>query len=140
MPTTTLPLRIPRTATTLEGFRAWLLSPSFPKRGRVSFLAGEIEVDMNVEDVLTHNDPKIAITAAFWMLNEAENLGRVQSDGARLLNEEAQISNEPDLMFCRWTTFASGRVTIQTSRRGKRKFSEVVGSPDLVIEILSDSS
>lgn len=134
------PLRIPPTATTLNGFRQWMLTSSFPERGRISFFAGEIEVDMSPEDVLSHNDPKTALTVALGMLNEVDNLGRFQSDGARLLNEAAEVSNQPDLMFCRWESFASGRVSIRTNRRGKRSFSEVVGSPDLVVEILSRSS
>jgi Uma2 family endonuclease len=134
------PLRIPADAYTLNGFRRWMLSPGFPRRGKVSFVAGEIEVDMNAEDVLAHADPKSAIARTLLLLDDVDNLGRIMIDSTRLVNKVADLSVEPDILLCRWEAFTSGRVTIQQRQSRKRSFSEIVGSPDLVVEVLSRSS
>jgi Uma2 family endonuclease len=133
-------VRIPRSAHTLRGFRQWMASKSFPQYGRISFLGGEIDVDMSPEDIITHNDPKAAITVALAILIEAEDLGRFYVDGACFINVRADVSNEPDFMFCRWDTLLSKRVRFRSVSRKHRKYAEVIGSPDLVVEILSDSS
>jgi Uma2 family endonuclease len=133
-------LRIPSTAHTLSGFRRWMASRSFPEHGRISFLGGEIEVDMSPEDIISHNNPKTAITIALGLLIDAEDIGHAYSDGVCLINAEADVSNEPDFMFCSWDALASKRVRLRTVSRKHCKYTEVIGSPDLVVEIVSDSS
>ena len=44
------PVRVPAGALELAGFRRWTNSPSFPERGRISFLDGEMEIDMNAKE------------------------------------------------------------------------------------------
>lgn len=48
-------VRIPETAWTLDGFRQWAVSDDFPQRGCISFIGGEIIVDMSPEELSTHN-------------------------------------------------------------------------------------
>jgi hypothetical protein len=48
-------LRVPGDVFDLESFRAWAHSPGFPEVGRVSFIAGEIDVSMSPEELETHN-------------------------------------------------------------------------------------
>ena len=53
---------IPATATRdLEGFRRWARSDRFPERGRIDYLAGDLEVDMSPEDLYTHGTVKTEI-------------------------------------------------------------------------------
>ena len=62
------------------------------------------------------------------------------ADGALLVNENASLSTEPDLMFCSWESLESGRVRYVEAVEGSERYVEVVGSPDLVVEIVSRSS
>jgi Uma2 family endonuclease len=57
-----------------------------------------------------------------------------------LVNEAANIANEPDLMFCTWETLVTKRAEIKESRPGNRRYLELRGSPDVVVEIVSRSS
>ena len=43
---------IPASAlTSLKGFRAWVASRDYPERGRVTFLDGEVLIDMSPEEL-----------------------------------------------------------------------------------------
>ena len=44
------PPSIPPDANTLEGFRRWSSGESFPEKGRIDFLDGELDIDMSPED------------------------------------------------------------------------------------------
>ena len=44
-------VRIPAGALDLPGFRRWVHSDEFPERGKVSFINGEIVVDMSPEEL-----------------------------------------------------------------------------------------
>ena len=134
------PVRVPAGALELAGFRRWTNSASFPERGRISFLDGEMEIDMNAEDFSAHSDPKGSLTVALWILAEKFDIGRVVVDGVRLVNEAANISNEPDVIVCRWQTLESADVRLTESVPGGGKFTELVGTPDLVVDVVSDSS
>ena len=134
------PVRVPAGALELAGFRRWTTSSSFPERGRISFLDGEMEIDMNAEDISAHSEPKGSVTVALWVLAEKYDIGRVFVDGVRLVNETANISNEPDVIVCRWQTLESADVQLTESVPGGEKFTELVGTPDLVVEVVSDSS
>lgn len=46
--------RIPVSAATLEGFRAWVKSDDFPEHVRVTFVDREIYLDMSGEEIETH--------------------------------------------------------------------------------------
>ncbi|MBW3596659.1 MAG: hypothetical protein KY475_05225 [Planctomycetes bacterium] len=40
----TMHVTVPETARTLEGFRQWASSEDFPESGKISYLAGELDV------------------------------------------------------------------------------------------------
>src|SRR5438067_13083002 len=42
-------VRIPKSITDLASFRRWAYSDSFPEQGRISYLKGEIWVDLSIE-------------------------------------------------------------------------------------------
>jgi Uma2 family endonuclease len=134
------PLKIPARVSDLAGFRRWVRSRHFPEKTRASYIAGEIEVDMIPEEAFSHNSPKTAVTLAVGNWVQAYDLGQIFLDGMMLVNEEADIANEPDLMFCRWDTLASGRAELKETKPGSGRSVELVGTPDLVVEIISRSS
>ncbi|MBI3273240.1 MAG: Uma2 family endonuclease [Planctomycetes bacterium] len=134
-------VRVPFGARTLESFRRWARSPSFPEAGRIDFLQGDVEVDMSPEDLGTHGSPKAAIGAALFEHVRLGDLGMVWIDRARLSNRKADLSCEPDVVFFRWETLESGRARlIRRASRAPGRYIEVEGTADLVVEVVSDSS
>jgi Uma2 family endonuclease len=133
-------VRVPPSAYTLTGFRAWATSDDFPERGHISFIDGEIYIDMSPENIDTHNQVKGEITYAVIKLNKKEKLGKFYPDRALVTNVEANLSTEPNATFATWESLESGRVR-QVPREDKvGKYMELEGSPDWLAEIVSDSS
>lgn len=133
-------VRIPADVFDLDKFRRWAHSREFPERGRISFLAGEIDVDMSPEDIETHNKLKTDLTAALVARVRQQDLGDLLGDGAFLVNVEAHLATEPDMMFCSWDALGSGRVRYAEWVKGSNRLVEVIGAPDLVVEIVSRHS
>ncbi len=141
MPIVEQQLRIPAQARDLEGFRLWARSDEFPETGRIDYLAGDIEVDMSPEDLYTHGTVKLEIAALLHALIAKKDLGVVFVDRARISSPDADLSVEPDVVAILWTTLNSGRV-LEIPSVGERpgRYIELEGSPDLVVEIVSDGS
>jgi Uma2 family endonuclease len=131
---------IPPTAHTLAGFRAWALSDDFPERGRISFVGQEIFIDMSPEELETHNKIKTEVGYALVGLNKRIKLGEFYTDRALVTNVAANLSTEPDASFVTWESLESGRVHLVPREGEREKYLEVEGSPDWVLEIVSDSS
>ncbi len=130
---------IPDTAWTLEGFRAWALSGDFPERGRIDYLAGSIEVDMSPEELRAHVLVKTAIGVTLHELVARRETGNVYIDGARVSSPAGQLSVEPDVVVVLWDSLDAERVReVPSPRTGK--YMELEGAPDLVVEVVSDSS
>ena len=132
--------RIPREAWTHAGFRAWVISAEFPDELKASWVKGEVIIDMSPEAIDTHNSPKTEVTSVLRAVVRDEGLGELYSDGTFFTNEEADVSTEPDLMYASFASIEQGRVRYadKANRPGDRV--EVQGQPDLIIEVISDSS
>jgi len=125
----------------LDEFREWARSDDFPERGRVDYLAGRIEVDMTPEDYYSHGGLKVEVIRVLGDIVKAGDLGDLRSDRTRVSAPEADLSAEPDLVFISNETFESGRARLVSKVTGEAdRFVEVEGSPDLVVEIVSDRS
>ena len=134
-------LRIPVETHTLAGFRAWALSDAFPETGRIDFLAGDVEVDVSPEDLHTHGTVKVAITAALHWLVADGDLGEVFVDRTRVSSPAADLSAEPDVVLILWPSLEQGRCRYLPATSGSSgRFVEVEGAPDLIVEVVSDSS
>jgi len=133
-------LRVPGDVFSLEKFRDWAHSPDFPPSGWISYIAGEIEVEMSPEEIQTHNKVKISLGGGMLVWVEKRELGEVLGDRAFLVNEVADLATEPDLIFVSWKSLRSGRVRYAERKKGSKRYVEVVGSPDLVVEVVSDGS
>src|SRR4051794_22788747 len=73
--TDTFQLVVPPDVATLEGFRAWATADDFPERVRVTFLDGEVYLDMSNEEINTHVALKTRLIIAIGSLVDEENLG-----------------------------------------------------------------
>lgn len=131
---------VPVDAFTFEGFQRWVESEEFPQTGRIDFVAGEVEVDMSPEDPGSHSVVKVAISKTLQILVSEQDLGEVYSDSTRLTHARASLSTEPDVMVALWDTFDRGRVRYVPARQSPDRVPTVDGSPDLVVEVVSNSS
>jgi Uma2 family endonuclease len=128
-------VRIPRWVKDLDSFRRWTRSEDFPEQGWISYLAGELWVDMSMERV-AHNQIKGVIGEEVGRLVRAENLGHFFHDRMRLVHVGAELSTEPDGMFLSHEALHSGRVILE---KGDDTL-EVLGTPDMVLEVISSTS
>jgi Uma2 family endonuclease len=133
-------VRIPPSAYTFAGFRAWAHSDTFPERGRISFINQEIVVDMSPEEITTHSLVKQAVNLAIGVLNQKEQLGLVLPDGVLFTVEEAGLANEPDCSFISSERLEGGLTKLVSVGEDRDRLTEVQGAPDWVLEIVSDSS
>jgi Uma2 family endonuclease len=135
------PIRIPAQTSTLDGFRRWARSPDFPAAGRIDYLAGDLEVEMSPEDLYTHGAPKAEIAAALQELVARAGRGAVFVDRARVTVVGGDLSTEPDVTVVLWETLESGRVREVSTVQGEPgRFAELLGPPDLIVEVISDGS
>jgi Uma2 family endonuclease len=133
-------IRIPARATTLPGFREWVLSDEFPEHCRISYIRGELFIDMSPEELDTHNRVKSELTYAIIKLNKELDLGHFYSDGTLVTNEGADLSTEPDGAFVSWQSYETARVRLIPRKDSPGQFIELQGTPDWVVEIVSRSS
>jgi Uma2 family endonuclease len=128
---------IPEWVTNHAAFRRWARSDEFPERGRFSFLRGRVWVDMEMERD-SHNQLKAEITEVLRGYAKARTLGRFWFDGMLLTHRRAGLSTEPDGMFARWETLRSR--TARLVGGNPPDGVEVVGTPDMVLEVVSRKS
>ncbi len=63
------------------------------------------------------------------------------TDRTRISNAKAALSAEPDVVVVFWDTLDSGRAReVPAASEKPGRYVELEGAPDLVVEILSDSS
>jgi Uma2 family endonuclease len=132
--------QIPQDALSFQGFRGWAESEEFPETGRIDYVAGHVEADLSPEDLHTHGIVKGAIYAALHSL-VAGRLGEVFVDKARVTSRFVELSVEPDVVVVFWESLKSGQVRyVPAASRKPDRFSEMEGAPDVVAEVVSDSS
>jgi Uma2 family endonuclease len=130
-------LSVPEWVTNLDSFRRWLDREDLPDHARVWFLQGEVWIDMSWEQQ-AHNGVKTEITSVLHTLVKAAKSGLVFSDRMRLTNSDIKLSGIPDMMFVSHEAFSSGRVQRIPGKEGG--CIELNGTPDMVLEVVSDSS
>ena len=126
-------------AKTLEGFRAWASSASFPEHGRITYYRQRIFVDMSPEKANKHSKVKSEIARVLGNLVKERNLGELHHDGLWVTNDEADLSNEADATFISWESLESRRIQLIASSDDEDGI-EMRGSPDWVLEVVSKSS
>ncbi len=138
--TTSLTEEAPVSFDTLADFRSWVHSADQAERGRFTYINGGFEIDLSPERISGHNEIKSELYATLGLIVRQRQLGKVFPDGALLVNDDANLGCEPDMMFCSWETLRSRRVTFRAWKRDDDGDVELFGSPDLVVEVISNSS
>jgi Uma2 family endonuclease len=128
---------VPEGIRTLKAFRRWIhADTAVPEKLAVHFLRGEVWVDFHMEEAYSHNFVKTAVYISLAPI--CEPLGLFFCDGMLLTNDAAGLGTEPDGMFVSNASWEAGRVNLASGRRGEN--TELIGTPDLVIEVVSPSS
>lgn len=94
--------------------------------------------DLSQEQIYTHNGVKGEVFRVLANIVKAERTGRMYTDGLLVSNYAAEISGNPDALYISTATLTSDRIRRIEGKRGG--FVEVQGSPDMVLEVVSDSS
>lgn len=128
---------IPSGLTDLQSFRAWTRSDAYPKRGDFCWLNGLLWADLSMEELYTHNQVKTEYTSVLQWLGKKKKKGYVCADRMRVSHPIADLSCEPDLMFVSFASLDAGLIREIESETGTIEFE---GAPDMVLEILSQSS
>jgi hypothetical protein len=122
----------------LAAFREWAKSDAVPEKARTDFYRGEVWIDMGTEQVFSHGVVKSAIAAALYPLADIPAGDLLLINGILLTNEAAQLSCNPDMITVRAATLDAGRVRLLEG--AEEGFTELEGSPDMVLEIVSPGS
>jgi len=131
-------IAVPAWVVDIESFRRWTDSADCPHEYRLGWLKGEVWIDMSKEQVFTHVLVKTKMGMRLALLAEEEKLGLYLGDGLLLSNFAADISGNPDGTFLSYETLRSDRVRLIEGKGGG--FTEIQGSPDMVLEVVSASS
>ena len=131
-------ISVPVWVVDIDSFRRWTDGEDFPKKGRVWWLCGEVWADMSKEQIFTHLAVKNEYYFTLTGLVKTGKLGLFIPDGLLLSNFAADISGNPDGTFVSNDTLSSDRIRLIEGKEGG--FTELQGSPDMVLEVVSDSS
>ena len=129
----------PSGVTDLASFREWVHAGELPEKVAVHFIANEVWVDLTT-DTLSENAVKTAIYSTLGRIVCAGRLGLVFSNRMLLTNDRADLACEPDAMFVSAESLNTRRVTFTAGATTGAVATEMVGSPDLTVEVVSRSS
>ncbi len=132
--------RLPASAFDLAGFRDWATSRDFPEHIRAAFIGQEIFIEMSNEEPQTHVAVKTEIARVLATLVRDLKMGKFYGDGLLVSNEDASVSSNPDASFFTAESLRSGRVRLVPKKDKEDRYREVEGTPDWVLEVVSDSS
>jgi Uma2 family endonuclease len=131
-------IRIPGWVVDLDSFRRWARSEAFPEHGWLSFLDGELWVDLSREQIFSHNQVRGELTLAVGGLIRAADLGYWFTSRAVVSNVAANLSTQPDALFVSWDALRTRRIRLVAGSDGD--YVELEGSPEVIIEVVSSTS
>jgi Uma2 family endonuclease len=95
---------------------------------------------MSPENFDLHNFLKGEISSTLRIVIRENDLGRLFYDRCFMTNERAQLSTEPDAMFLSHDSRKKQKASFVKSSSSPGGYIELVGSPDWVLEVVSQSS
>lgn len=133
---------VPAWVVDLSSFTRWVDSADFPDAGRICYIRGtvwmDLSTDLSMEQPFVHNQVKLWIGLALALIAREAKLGTYFTDGIRLRNDDADLSCEPDGMFVAYGSAEAGRIRLVEG--AVTEYREFEGSPEMVLEVVSDSS
>ena len=128
---------------TLHDFLTWARSDRFPESGRYDWVRGRPEVEL-LEASFSHGGPKAELCRAVLTRVHHLRTGFVYVGEMRVTSDPehspAEVSAEPDIVYISSERSHSGRITVVPKKNRSAEYIEIVGPPDLIAEVVSDSS
>jgi Uma2 family endonuclease len=121
-----------------ESFRRWARSKDCPEKVRLAFYRGALWLDLAPEELYSHNQVKGEVCAVLHSRARVDHRGRYATAGMLLSLPDVGLSCMPDGLFISYDSLRSGRVRGVGAETGD--CVELEGPPDMVLEIVSDSS
>jgi len=132
-------LEVPAWVVKHPSFLQWIRSGVVPEKLRLGYINGHIWIEKMSERAYSHNRLKAWITAILLPLIEESSLGAFYTDGMLYTCETEEFSTVPDGIFFSQESIDMGRVRLTGGNDGHGD-TELIGTPDLMIEVVSDSS
>ncbi|MFO0815598.1 MAG: Uma2 family endonuclease [Gemmatales bacterium] len=128
-------ITVPVWVTDLASFRRWTHLDEFPDDAKILYFDGNVMVDQSMERLL-HSTIKAEIAASLSNWSREHVSGIVCVDSMRFINQNADLSVEPDVIFVTDESLTKGRASVEDGDDSL----EIEGSPDIVVEIISPTS
>jgi Uma2 family endonuclease len=122
----------------LASFRRWVQSEDCPESARIDYIKGRVWIDMSREQIFSHLRIKSALNYTIEGIARKDGSGLYIPDGLRVTNSATNLSAVPDGTYVANATIAARRVRFVEGREDG--YTELQGVPDLVIEVVSNSS
>lgn len=143
MPTIVTPrygtVRVPPAVRDLQSFRDWVHFAELPEKLPVHFLRGDVWLDCDRSEPLVNVLLRGELVA---VLTERARVrgGLFASAGMLWSNDHAGFATLPDGFFLSRDALSAGRARFSNGGNAAAKATEVVGTPDVVVEIVSATS
>ena len=132
-------VRVPAWVVDHPSFLKWLRSGAVPEAVRIGYIRDEVWVEPMPERAFAHNQIKTLVASVLMPLVTQAELGAYFGDGMTFTSEAEDFTCFPDGIFVSQESIDAGRVRLTGGKRG-RQDTELVGVPDLVVEVVSDGS
>jgi len=126
----------------LESFRRWTRSENFPQHGSISYLEGNVWVEVEAtnrlhsQKVLAQSLLETEISMVLAAMAKSSRRGRLIGAGTLMTAREANVSTEPAMMFVSYEALREGRARVDAGAGSV----EVEGGPDAAIEVTGPAS
>ncbi|MCI0705459.1 MAG: Uma2 family endonuclease [Planctomycetia bacterium] len=144
MPTILAPfygaVHIPSNINDLSAFRRWVHFAELPEKLPIHFLRGDVWMNCARTDSLANVLIRGALIATLHEQARTDHSGTYVTAGMLWSNDQAGFATLPDGFFISKEALKTGRVRFSNGGNPKAHATEVIGTPDLVIEIVSDES
>jgi Uma2 family endonuclease len=91
-----------------------------------------------MEEFYVHGQVVVEISRVLATLMKDTKFGKFAGENTRYSHMETNLSTEPDGLVISHQAIATGRVQFKAGEKGEK--TEVIGSPEIVIEVVSRSS
>jgi Uma2 family endonuclease len=131
---------IPGGINDLSTFREWVHFSSLPEKLPIHFLNGAVCLESSACESADNLAIRLEVDITLYGQAKAEKLGRYAKCGMLWSNDRAGFATISDGFFMSYRSFEEGRVLFSNGGNKEYRAREVIGSPDVVIEIVNNRS
>ncbi|MBA4189843.1 MAG: hypothetical protein C0467_17815 [Planctomycetaceae bacterium] len=132
-------IHVPTWVVDHPSFLKWLRSGAVPEDLRIGYINNQVWTETMPERAFAHNQIKLLLSEVLGPIARENRSGVYFCDGMTFTSEAGGFTSVPDGMFVCRKTIDDGLVQLTGGKRSHHD-TELTGTPDLVIEVVSDSS